>query len=62
MTAGLEASFWADGDEGLRVKARILKMLLGRARRAEMAAPPWLPVAPVMRSVLVAIMRLCDVV
>src|SRR5271154_2722974 len=51
-TLGLEASFWAAGEEGFRVRARIEKGgLAGESRRALTTAPPCLPVAPVMRRV-----------
>ena len=40
----------AEAEDGLRVRARRLKVLEdGEARRASMTAPPCLPVAPVMR-------------
>lgn len=45
-------------DEVFRVKARILRGgSEGVERMAEMTEPPWVPVAPTMRKVLVAIMN-----
>lgn len=49
VTLGLEASFWAEGEEVLRVRARISKGA-EEAMRASITAPPCLPVAPVMRT------------
>src|SRR4051794_34939661 len=48
-----EARRLAEAEVVSRVRARILNWLpsLSRSRRASMAAPPCLPVAPVMRSV-----------
>lgn len=43
------ASFWAEREEALRVRARISKSVPWRALMTE---PPWRPVAPVMRIVL----------
>ena len=45
---GLEASFCAEGEEVLRVRARISKGA-EEAMRASTTAPPCFPVAPMMR-------------
>lgn len=56
MTLGLEASFCAEGEEVLRVRARISKGA-EVATRASITAPPCLPVAPTMRSLRSAMME-----
>lgn len=50
------ASFWAEGDWALRVRARISKSAFAFSS-ASITALPCLPVAPVMRTALVDIVK-----
>lgn len=58
MVGEREARDWARGEEGSRVRARILGGGDGDERRAFMTEVPWVPVAPMMRNVWVAILIL----